>query len=211
MEATLETRPFLNNPHTYSQYAFLVACQVAIGKTTGLEQTTERINYTRLNSFRSKRVEKTFEMLPALKTAITRITDKWEWILLTESWCGDGAQLVPAIAAVAAVTPKIELTILLRDENPELMHQYLTNGSLAIPKLICFDATTGEELFTWGPRPTEIQEKVLAYKAANPACTKEELHVQLAIWYAKDKGQALQKDLLKKIKKTTAGKNNSVY
>lgn len=200
-----ETDNTLVNPLTYNLYAILVEALVAAGQTTGPEQTEERIAYTKLNAQRSKRVHKTFALLPELEIVLAQIPDKWNWLLLSESWCGDGAQLVPAIAEIAHHTPNIELAILLRDENPELMDQYLTNGGRAIPKLICQDAETGETLFTWGPRPTEIQHKVLAYKAENPGFTKEDLHQQLAIWYAKDKSEALQRDLLILIKEAIYG------
>ena len=200
METTFEIKPTLVNPLTYNLYSILIEALVAAGQTTGPEQTEEKIAFTKLNAQRSKRVHKTFEMLPELRETLQHIPQKWEWHLITESWCGDGAQLVPAIAEIAAAAPNIELTILLRDENPELMDLYLTNGGRAIPKLICIDAETDETLFTWGPRPISLQEKVRAMKAENPYITKEELHKHLAVWYAKDNSTALQHDFLHLIK-----------
>lgn len=200
MEPTFEIKPTLINPLTYNLYSVLIEALVAAGKTSGPEQTDEKIGYTKLNAQRSKRVHKTFQMLPELQETLHHIPEKWDWLLITESWCGDGAQLVPAIAEIAAAAPNIELTILLRDENPELMDLYLTNGGRAIPKLICIDPETDETLFTWGPRPISLQEKVRAIKAENPYTTKEELHQQLAVWYAKDNSTALQHDLLHLIK-----------
>lgn len=199
METTFDIKPALVNPLTYNLYSVLLEALVAAGKTTGPEQTEEKISFTKLNVQRSKRVHKTLKLLPELRDAAYQIQEKWEWLLLTESWCGDGAQLVPAIAEIATISPNIELTILLRDENPELMDLYLTNGGRAIPKLICQNAETGETLFTWGPRPTEIQAKVKEFKSENPYATKEELHERLAVWYAKDKCEALQHDLVKLI------------
>jgi hypothetical protein len=200
MEPTFEINPQLVNPLTYNLYSVLIEALVAAGKTSGQEQTEERIAYTKLNAQRSKRVHKTFKMLPELETVLDQIPEKWDWLLISETWCGDGAQLVPAIAEIAAKNPNIELTILLRDENPELTDQYLTNGGRAIPKLICQNAETGETIFTWGPRPTEIQQKVKLFKTENPYATKDELHHELAIWYAKDKSEALQHDLSTLIK-----------
>ncbi|KAA9325682.1 thioredoxin family protein [Adhaeribacter soli] len=196
MSTTFETAPTLVNPLTYNLYSILIEALVAAGQTTGPEQTEEKIAFTKLNAQRTKRVHKTFALLPELRETLQQIPAKWDWLLITESWCGDGAQLVPAIAEIATASANIELTILLRDENPELMDLYLTNGGRAIPKLICQDAETGEPLFTWGPRPTAIQQKVKAFKTENPYADKEELHQQLAIWYARDKSEALQRDLL---------------
>ncbi|MBK0402397.1 thioredoxin family protein [Adhaeribacter sp. BT258] len=203
METTFEIKPTLENPLTYNLYAVLIEALVAAGQTTGPEQTEEKIAFTKLNAQRSKRVHRTFEMLPELRETLQHLPEKWEWLLITESWCGDGAQLVPAIAEIAAATPNIELSILLRDENPELMDLYLTNGGRAIPKLICLNAETDETLFAWGPRPEAIQQKVKEFKTENPYAGKEELHQQLAVWYAKDKSITLQRDMLNLIKKAT--------
>ena len=200
METTFETTPTLINPLTYNLYSILLEALVAAGKTTGPDQTEEKINFTKLNVHRSKRVHKTFELLPELRETLQHIPEKWNWLLITESWCGDGAQLVPAIAEIAVASPCIDLTIVLRDENPELMDLHFTNGGRAIPKLICLNAATDETLFTWGPRPVSLQKKINAIKAENPYTTKEELHKQLAVWYAKDNSTALQHDLLHLIK-----------
>ena len=37
---------------------------------------------------------------------------------------------------MAELNPAITLRIVLRDQQPELMNEYLTNGAQAIPKLI---------------------------------------------------------------------------
>jgi hypothetical protein len=164
--------------------------------TTGPEQTQQRIAYTKLNLQRMKRVEKQFSLLPELGELLTQQRPNWHWLVLVEAWCGDGAQLLPAIAHIAEAIPGIELTVLLRDENPLLMDTCLTNGNRAIPLLICKDMATQKRLFTWGPRPTAIQERLVAYKAANPGASDEEANLQLHGWYAKDRSHALQQDLL---------------
>ena len=66
-----------------------------------------------------------------------------------EGWCGDGSQILPYLAKMAHESNNIQLKILLRDENPEIMDQYLTNGSKSIPKLISVDSED-EEIFTFG-------------------------------------------------------------
>ncbi|WP_232058407.1 thioredoxin family protein [Nibribacter ruber] len=181
---------------TYSSYRTLVETLAEEGSTTGLEQTDERIAFTKLNLQRMKRVEKQFAMLPEMATLLQKHQPHWRWLLLVESWCGDGAQTIPAIASIAQSVPTIELLIVPRDENQSLMNSCLTNGSRAIPKLICENHHTGERLFTWGPRPAAIQEKLVQYKAENPGATHEEYMTQVHGWYAKDRSAALQQDLL---------------
>ncbi|HEY4652333.1 MAG TPA: thioredoxin family protein [Pontibacter sp.] len=194
----------LVNPMSYQQFRILTEALAAVNRTTGMEQSEERIAFTALNLQRMKRVEKQFVLAPELRELLEAHTLNWNWLVLVESWCGDGAQLLPAIAAVAESTPGIHLTVLLRDENPELMDACLTNGSRAIPKLICEEAETGKRLFTWGPRPVAIQEKVQQFKAENPDAGHAELVQQVQLWYAKDRSQALQQDLVQVIRNVFA-------
>ncbi|GAB3203432.1 hypothetical protein ABID22_000816 [Pontibacter aydingkolensis] len=186
----------LVNPLTYEAYRKLVEELVEQEKTSGGEQIEEKIGFTKLNLQRMKRVEKQFAILPELKETLEQNQPNWKWLVLVEAWCGDGAQLLPAIARIAAEASVIELTVLLRDENPSLMDTCLSNGSRSIPKLICIDAETGERLFTWGSRPKAIQEQVVSFKAANPTAGHDELVQQVQLWYAKDRSNALQQDLL---------------
>jgi hypothetical protein len=186
----------LVNPMTYQEFKALTEELIAQGKTTGDEQTDQKISFTKLNLQRMKRVEKQFVMQPELSELLAQKAPNWNWLILVEAWCGDGAQILPAIAAIAEQTPGINLYVLLRDENPELMNTCLTNGSRSIPKLICEDVESGERLFTWGARPTAIQQQVVQLKAENPAIAHEELVQQVQLWYAKDRSQALQQDLI---------------
>ncbi|MCA0972827.1 thioredoxin family protein [Halobacillus litoralis] len=78
-------------------------------------------------------------------------------IILTEDWCGDAMLNIPIYLRFAEAS-HIQTHFLLRDENPELMDQYLTNGTArSIPKII-FIAPNGEEIGTWGPRAPELQQ-----------------------------------------------------
>ncbi len=114
-------------------------------------------------------------------------------MILTESWCGDSAQISPYIAEQ---NQRIDLRILLRDENLDIMDQYLTDGkSRSIPKLIAFDCQ-GNELFQWGPRPAEAQAFVI--KAKQDGIPKEHYLGKLHKWYASNKGKAIE-DEFKKI------------
>ena len=74
------------------------------------------------------------------------------WFVLTEGWCKDAAQIVPVLHALAKLNSNIELKVLLRDDNLDLMDQYLTNGKRrSIPRLIAVDPDVMEELSSWGP------------------------------------------------------------
>ena len=60
-------------------------------------------------------------------------------LVIAEDWCGDASNTVPIIAKLAARLPGLELRVILRDENPEVMDQYLTNGARSIPIVIALD------------------------------------------------------------------------
>jgi hypothetical protein len=119
--------------------------------------------------------------------------------VLAESWCGDAAQNLPVFAKIAEANSNITIRILLRDENEELMNQYLTNGGKSIPKLICIDKDFNE-LGTWGPRPTFLQDWLYKEKTS-PTMEIDELKAQFQVWYTKDKGQTLQREMVLSMKR----------
>nr|WP_066071520.1 thioredoxin family protein [Neobacillus soli] len=88
-------------------------------------------------------------------------------IVLSEDWCGDALLNNPVLMRVAEAAG-VELRFVLRDQNLELMDQYLTNGtSRAIPIFI-FINQEGSEVGVWGPRAPEIQTLVMERRAALP-------------------------------------------
>lgn len=89
----------------------------------------------------------------------------------------------------------------MRSENPDLMDAHLTNGTKSIPKLICIHTNSGKEIGDWGPRPAIIQEKVKKLKSENPLITAQEFSRNLHLWYASDRGAALQNEFFNLIKK----------
>jgi hypothetical protein len=116
-----------------------------------------------------------------------------KWLILNEHWCGDGAQIVPVQAAIALASKgRIEARVLFRDQNLELMDQFLTNGGRSIPKTIQLDSEF-RVTTSWGSRPAEAQELVMRVKAdpERAHLYSEELHK----WYAVDRQQAIQSEL----------------
>lgn len=88
-------------------------------------------------------------------------------IVLTEDWCGDAMVNVPILLKIAEQA-NIDVRMLLRDQNIELMDQYLTNGTArAIPIFIFIDEA-GNEKAVWGPRAPEAQQFVDEERAKLP-------------------------------------------
>jgi len=185
--------------YSYTAYRQLVDDQLAQGKTTGPEQTEDLVNFTKLNVQRMSRLDKTTHILPELADAAKHVPYPQVWLLLTEGWCGDAAQIVPVLEHIAqASAGNISTRYLLRDENLDIMDRYLTGTSRAIPRLVVLRADTLEEVAQWGPRPVAAQEVVRTAKAAG--MSHDEFIAQLHAWYAHDKTQAIQQEMLQLVK-----------
>jgi len=113
-------------------------------------------------------------------------------LVIAEDWCGDASNTVPVVAKLADAVLGLELRVILRDANPEVMDRYLTNGSRSIPVVIALDENY-QELGHWGPRPTELQAWVMANRATMPTT---ELYPKVRKWYAKDRGETTLREVL---------------
>ena len=183
----------LDNCYSFETYKTFVSDLVSQGKTSGPEQREDLIHYTELNAKRMKRIEKTTVLTEELKTRLTRIKESFTWILISEAWCGDAAQIVPVIGKIAAQNSRIDLKIILRDEHLSIMDQYLTNGGRSIPKLICLDQDF-QEVFVWGPRPKSIQQVVTDSKAEG--ITDHAILVErIQNAYNQDRSSSIQQEL----------------
>lgn len=194
METTKEniiSQKVIDEAYSYRQYRELIDKLLEQDKTTGGKQSDKIVEYTRMNVQRMKRLDKQVVLSDSLKQELEEIERDWIWLVLTEGWCGDAAQNIPAINKMAEASSHIELKLILRDENLEIMDEYLTNGGRSIPKLICLEAETLEEIGTWGPRPASIQKKAMEWKD-NPEISKEEWARKLHKWYAENKTRELQ-------------------
>ncbi len=194
------TENHLQKAITYIEYREMIDALMAEGKTTGENHSEDMLHYTKMNIQRMNRVEKTVELSNETIEALKGIDTKMVWVALTEAWCGDAAQNVPVLAKMAGASDKIELKLLLRDENLDVMDEYLTNGGRSIPKLVALNAETMDELFVWGPRPEPAQVMMNDFKANPNGRTKQDLVIDIQKWYAKDKGLTMQKELVNLLK-----------
>ena len=179
----------------YRAYRRRVAAHAAAGTTSGANRAEPFIGYTLLNHQRMKRWEKKFRLPEATARWLAHGVRPQIWLVLTESWCGDAAPVLPVLHAFAENSPEIDLRIALRDENPELMNRYRTDGALAVPKLLVLDPDSLEVLASWGPRPAVLMRMVRAYKKQHGQLTAE-LRETMQRWYNRDKGQALLSELV---------------
>lgn len=179
----------------YNSYRKLIDELLRQNLTTGEDNSPDMLEYARMNVQRMNRWDKTYVPSERLTRTIKNYQRKEYWLLITEGWCGDAAQNVPMINKFAEMNPAIQLRIVLRDQHLELIDKYLTNGTRSIPKLIRIDAETFEEIGIWGPRPAILQERVLQMKN-ELGLAKEEMALEIHLWYAKNKGQALEEEFM---------------
>lgn len=189
---------------------FLEKMRVKVEICKAGKQKIEKLDHIKLNYQRSLRLRKMYQVTGELKAVLQKINYPQWWIVLTEDWCGDSAQTLPYIAKMAELNDRIQLKILLRDQNIDIMEQYLTDGKRSIPKLIAFDES-GRELFHWGPRPKLISER---YKALEKGgFDRKYILEKLHLWYTQNRGKTLEAEilvLLKSCLKTHTRQNSEI-
>jgi integrase len=192
MESILKNS--LSKSYTYSEYRRQITLLLQEGKSSGNEQSEALTHYSELNEVRMNRLDKTMKVSDENGQKLQNLKRNYIWLVISEGWCGDAAQTIPIFHLIEKQFPKIKIKLLLRDENVELMDLFLTNGSRSIPKVLMLDASSLNLLAQWGPRPSEATALINNLKAEKLEMMeiKEKLHA----WYAKNKGVAVQSEII---------------
>ncbi len=125
----------------------------------------------------------------------------WRLLVLSEDWCGDAVNTVPVVARLAELAGNLQLRILARDENPDLMDAHLTGTSRSIPVVMALDAEFVEHGW-WGPRPTELQAWFLS---VGRTMEKAERYREIRTWYARDQGVSTLNEVLALLERAEGG------
>jgi len=181
---------------SYPEYRNKITLLFNEGKATGKEQSEALTHYTELNEARMNRLEKTIKVTDEFAQKLQQLQGDYIWLVISEGWCGDSAQIVPIIYKMAEVAPNIDLKLVFRDEQEDLMQLFLTNGTRSIPKLIVLDKNTLEVLGEFGPRPQEAKQLIIDYKAEH-GVVDDKGKTALHLWYLHDKGLSTQEEILK--------------
>lgn len=197
---------------TYEDYRQLTGTLLADNKTTGNNHSEAMLHYTRMNTMRMERLNKTTTLTDPTLAKLAEIEQPLIWLVITEAWCGDAAQILPVLNKMASVNDKITMKLILRDEHLDIMDAFLTDGARSIPKVIILNAETLEVLGNWGPRPTELQIKLRAeIQAMKQMTDKEARKVRYAEvstntqkWYNKDRTLSTQREFLKEVLESVA-------
>jgi len=185
----------LSKSHTYTDYRNHVTSLLLEGKSTGTIQSEALTHYSELNEVRMNRLDKTIKISEVNTEKLQHLKRDYIWLVISEGWCGDAAQILPVINKMALLSNTIELKIVFRDENEVLMNLFLTNDTKSIPKLIILDKNTLEVLGDFGPRPKGAQQLISDYKAQF-GVVDEKAKTNLQLWYLHDKGLTIQNEIM---------------
>ena len=192
-------KTLLKESFTFEEYIQLLGRLVEESGTSGPEQSEQRVIFTKLNLQRTRRILKTLALSDEIKKRMAGVGSEMLWIVIVESWCGDVPHNLPYIHAISELSDRVTLKVILRDENPEIMDRFLTDGTRSIPKMICLDPESCEVAGTWGPRPAGARLLVSAM-TGSPAITREMRNEAVQRWYNENKGQELQSELFQIIR-----------
>ena len=184
----------LSQSYSYADYRNQITTLLKEGKSSGNEQSQDLTHYSELNETRMNRLEKTITIAIENIQKLQHLEREYIWLVISEGWCGDAAQILPVIYKMAELSENIDLKIVFRDENEALMNFFLTNATKSIPKLIILDKKTFEILADYGPRPIGAKKLISEYKAQH-GMIDEKAKSDLQLWYLHDKGLSIQNEI----------------
>jgi len=193
---TIITKSLLKSMN-YLQYRELVSGYLV--QDSFFTDGIDALPYIKMNDQRMKRLDKTIVVSEENAAFLKDFSTPVLWVVLAEGWCGDAAQALPVLNKMVELSDAIELKIVLRDENEDLMHQFLTNGGKSIPKLIMVKPDTFEVFADWGPRPAGAVQLMIDLKEKFGSVT-DEVKEELQKWYNNDKTISTQNELVQILK-----------
>jgi hypothetical protein len=137
----------------------------------GMTYDEYKLQMTR-NRERLEANERRLVIDPSDLAAFQRLPRPLHVLVLAEDWCGDVIANLPILGRLAADSGKLDLRIFLRDQNPDLMDQYLNRGVYrSIPVFAFFDQDFNE-VGRFIERPDSVTELRAARRreiyASNP-------------------------------------------
>src|SRR5262249_46315875 len=119
-----------------------------VGREEGLEQGLTVRQYLDQMAMNEERVRAALESIgasPGNAQVLERRSGTRRILVITEDWCGAAIASLPYVIKLVESAPQIEMRIFLRDENPDLMDQFLKDGRYrSIPVYVFFDEQMNE-------------------------------------------------------------------
>jgi len=131
---------------------------------------------------------------------VVSLPGSWHLLVLSEDWCGDAVNTLPIVARLAERCANVDLRVLARDANPDIMDAHLTGNSRSIPVIIVLDEAF-EERAWWGPRPTVLQRWV---SGQGQLLEKTARYREARTWYARDRGRTTLEEVVSMLERAAA-------
>ena len=122
---------------------------------------------------------------------LLRVKGDVRFLVLAEDWCSDAFSTMPIVARLAEQA-EVDLRVLGRDANADLMDAHLTSGTRSIPVLMILDGNFRERAW-WGPRPAVLQRW---HRNEGHFLPKEDRTRRKRAWYARDRGRTVVAEVL---------------
>ena len=104
--------------------------------------------------------EQQLALAPADLAAFKHLPHALNVLVIAEDWCGDVINNLPILGRIAAESGKLNPRVFLRDQNTDLIDQYLKEGKFrSIPVFVFFDDQF-RELGRFIERPASVTERM---------------------------------------------------
>lgn len=111
------------------------------------------------NQSRFEENERNLHLNPEDVAAMKNLAQPLNVLVLAEDWCGDVIDNLPILGRLARESGKLNLRVFLRDQNLDLMDQYLKDGQYrSIPVFVFFDQKFNE-IGRFIERPASVTDR----------------------------------------------------
>jgi thiol-disulfide isomerase/thioredoxin len=117
-------------------------------------------------------------------------------LVLSEDWCSDCFSTVPLIARLAE-NAGMDLRVLARDANLDLMDAHQSSRTRSIPVIMALDSGFYVRSW-WGPRPAALQRW---YRSDSLLLEGAERSRKKRVWYAGDRGKTAVAEVLETVER----------
>lgn len=177
---------------------YLSSIRDELGGSSEVDPVYGMAHYTRMNLKRMERWNKTAALHSEVAEYFSSLKQPLDFLVITEAWCGDAAHVLPAVQKITELNASFSMKTLLRDEHPDLMEAYLTDGKKSIPIVIALMEENDKfyEVFRWGPKPRAMMDFLRNFRNGELKISKEEFLLETQHWYNRDKTQSVQFELM---------------
>lgn len=155
-----------------------------------IEYDENLISYVKNNLELVEKLKFDLKINKKLFNFIQTVEEERTILVILEPWCLDAIILLPFFEALSTINDKIVIQIYLRDNNPELMNQFLTNGGKSIPVVFELDSSN-QMIWKWGSRSEKAKLQFETVKSLE----LDDKIAAMKSWYLEDKTMSAQEEI----------------